>query len=152
YGSAAPVAARSDYLIRAIAFRIQGDAHGKSSSLITRRLKRLASTSSGALKSLRRSLKLQAGARLLREWQGESHEVEITGDGYRYRGEIYPSLSEIARLITGTRWSGPLFFGLRGNVPKATGRQRTDAPSYVIDLGSKRDADQLSGTRATRRR
>jgi hypothetical protein len=51
--------------------------------------------------------------RLLRMWRGEMHEVIATGNGYLYRGQIYSSLSKIAREITGTRWSGPLFFGVR---------------------------------------
>jgi hypothetical protein len=46
-------------------------------------------------------------------WRGETHEVVATGNGYEYRGQTYSSLSKIAREITGTRWSGPLFFGVR---------------------------------------
>ena len=53
-----------------------------------------------------------AGTRLLREWQGESHVVEVLENGVLYRGEAYRSLSEVARTITGARWSGPRFFGL----------------------------------------
>ena len=54
------------------------------------------------------------GSRLIREWQGERHEVTVQGrDGYLYRGETFRSLSEVARRITGTRWNGPRFFGLR---------------------------------------
>ena len=53
-----------------------------------------------------------AGTRLLREWQGESHVVEVLENGVLYRGEAYRSLSEVARSITGARWSGPRFFGL----------------------------------------
>ena len=53
-----------------------------------------------------------AGTRLLREWQGESHIVEVLEDSVLYRGEVSRSLSEVARSITGTRWSGPRFFGL----------------------------------------
>ena len=55
----------------------------------------------------------QIGTRLLRMWRGEMHEVIATGNGYLYRGQTYSSLSKIAREITGTRWSGPLFFGVR---------------------------------------
>jgi hypothetical protein len=55
---------------------------------------------------------LKAGARLLREWNGETHRVEVLADGYLYDGVQYRSLSAIARVITGTRWSGPRFFGL----------------------------------------
>ncbi len=52
------------------------------------------------------------GTRLIREWQGQTHEVTVLDKGYRWQGRWYRSLSEIARHITGTRWSGPRFFGL----------------------------------------
>jgi len=55
----------------------------------------------------------QTGTRLIRSWHGEVHEVIAIGSGYLYRGRTYSSLSRIAREITGTRWSGPLFFGTR---------------------------------------
>ena len=55
---------------------------------------------------------IKAGTRLVRQWQGEAHSVTIKTDGYEYQGQHYPSLSAIARQITGTRWSGPKFFGL----------------------------------------
>lgn len=54
----------------------------------------------------------EAGARLLREWNGTTHVVEITEVGYRWNGEDWRSLSAIARAITGAHWSGPRFFGL----------------------------------------
>ena len=57
--------------------------------------------------------KLTAGTRLLREWQGVTHHVTVQAEGFEYKGKIYRSLTAIARLITGTAWSGPLFFGLR---------------------------------------
>lgn len=54
------------------------------------------------------------GVRLVREWQGEAHEVTVIGDrAFAYRGQTYRSLSMIAREITGARWNGPRFFGLR---------------------------------------
>lgn len=53
------------------------------------------------------------GTRLLREWRGERHHVEVLETGYAYRGRVYRSLSEIARVFTGARWNGPRFFGLR---------------------------------------
>ena len=52
------------------------------------------------------------GTRLIREWHGTPHEVEVLEDGYLWRGVRHRSLSAIARTITGTRWSGPRFFGL----------------------------------------
>jgi hypothetical protein len=54
-----------------------------------------------------------AGTRLLREWQGVEHTVTVLADGFDYDGRPYKSLSAIARAITGTRWNGWLFFGLR---------------------------------------
>jgi hypothetical protein len=56
---------------------------------------------------------LKPGTRLLREWQGVTHEVIVLEDGVLFRGKRHRSLSEVARAITGSRWSGPRFFGLR---------------------------------------
>ena len=53
-----------------------------------------------------------AGSRLVREWHGRSHVVEVTDRGFLHAGQRYRSLSEVARAITGARWSGPRFFGL----------------------------------------
>lgn len=55
---------------------------------------------------------LKPGARLVREWHGESHIVDVVEKGFYYRNACYGSLSHVARKITGTRWSGPRFFGL----------------------------------------
>jgi hypothetical protein len=55
---------------------------------------------------------LAPGSRLVREWRGRSHTVEVLDQGFLCDGRHYASLSEIARTITGTRWSGPRFFGL----------------------------------------
>ncbi len=54
-----------------------------------------------------------AGTRLVREWQGQRHEATVVGGGFEFEGRRYKSLSAIARAITGTRWNGPAFFGLR---------------------------------------
>ena len=61
---------------------------------------------------------LKPGSSLIREWGGQRHEVAVTHDGFAYQGEAYASLSQVAGKITGTKWNGPLFFGLR----KAKGR------------------------------
>ena len=60
-----------------------------------------------------------AGTVLMREWRGVRHRVTVLDDEVVYRGLRYKSLSEVARVITGTRWSGPLFFGLRRRAEKA---------------------------------
>lgn len=56
---------------------------------------------------------LSPGTRLLREWEGQTHHVTVLDSGFEYHGRTWRSLSAIAHSITGTRWSGPLFFGLR---------------------------------------
>ncbi len=60
-----------------------------------------------------RQNRLKLGTRLIRTWKGQAHPVRVVERGFEYKGKRYASLSEIARLITGTRWSGPAFFGLR---------------------------------------
>lgn len=61
-----------------------------------------------------RKPKFTQGTRLIREWQGTVYEVTVTDNGYVWEGRTYKSLSPIATTITGTRWSGPRFFGLKG--------------------------------------
>jgi Protein of unknown function (DUF2924) len=56
---------------------------------------------------------IRPGTRLVRQWRDQVHLVNVEANGYEYQGARYRSLSEIARLITGTRWSGPLFFGIK---------------------------------------
>jgi hypothetical protein len=64
------------------------------------------------------SASIKPGTRLVRQWQDKVHIVHVEETGYEYKGSRYESLSEIARLITGTRWSGPLFFGLKSRPPR----------------------------------
>jgi hypothetical protein len=59
------------------------------------------------------SLRPRAGTVLVRDWGGITHQAMVLEDGILFRSKRYKSLSEVARLITGSRWSGPLFFGLR---------------------------------------
>ncbi|MXU66593.1 DUF2924 domain-containing protein [Oceanomicrobium pacificus] len=62
------------------------------------------------------AVSMEPGGRLLREWNGVTHVVDVTEDGYRWNGQTWRSLSAIARAITGAHWSGPRFFGLNGKV------------------------------------
>lgn len=94
-----------DLLARMLAWRIQAEAFGGLEADLAKRLRR------GVGLSASRS-DLPAGTRLTREWQGETHEVEVAEWGLRYRGEVYRSLSKIAGLITGVKWNGRRFFGL----------------------------------------
>jgi hypothetical protein len=102
-------------MVRILAHRLQEQAFGGLASGYRRRLQQLASameTNSKQAHGSRRSIK--PGTRLVRQWQSRTHIVHVAERGYEYDGSCYDSLSEIARLITGTRRSGPLFFGLKG--------------------------------------
>lgn len=100
-------------LIRALAYRIQERALGGLRKSTLRMLEQAANCESAA--SLERSAKRRAGAGsvLIRQWRGVNHRVTVLDDDVVYQGRRYKSLSEVARVITGTRWSGPLFFGLK---------------------------------------
>lgn len=69
-----------------------------------------------ALTHVQGSMPLTPGTHVIREWGNETHQVTVDAAGLVYRGQRYRSLSEIARRITGTRWSGPLFFGVRSSI------------------------------------
>jgi hypothetical protein len=108
-----PKAFGPDLLRRSIAYKIQEDAYGGLDRTTARLLKRLIAQfakSNGRIVLPRR---IKPGAILVRHWKGQSHRVTVLEDGFAYQGKPYESLSEIARLITGTRWNGPKFFGLR---------------------------------------
>jgi Protein of unknown function (DUF2924) len=116
-----PPEIRKDLLFRIVAHRLQEQQFGELSDTSRRRLQRLVKifdANPGANVSNRTSIK--AGTRLVRQWKEQVHVVEVDPDGYEYRGTRYESLSEIARLITGTRWSGPLFFGIKNHQAKKT--------------------------------
>jgi hypothetical protein len=102
-----------DVLIRAIAWALQAETHGGLSKAAQRQLLRHADEfrSSGSI-SVSSGSDFKPGTKLIREWQGRVHEVVILDDGYVWSGKRYRSLSAIARAITGTRWSGPRFFGI----------------------------------------
>jgi hypothetical protein len=106
FGGPPPKPMRRDLLLRAIAYHLQEQAQGGLRPITRRQLAR-------AAQDLR--LTIKAGTRLLREWQGVIHEVMVREEGVRYRGQTWRSLSAVAREITGVRWSGPLFFGLKGH-------------------------------------
>jgi hypothetical protein len=102
-----------DLLVRAIAYRIQELCYGGLSKATRRKLAALAEVrDSGAEIAKEGAQRIRAGARLLREWNGRTHTVTVEENGFTYAGRKYPSLSAIAREITGAHWSGPRFFGL----------------------------------------
>lgn len=99
-----------DLLQRALAYQLQTDWLGGLSPKVEKLLQ-----SSSSPWTLNGHRKLEPGSQLVREWQGEMHIVDVLKDGFRWQGKQFSSLSAIARAITGTRWSGPRFFGLTGN-------------------------------------
>jgi hypothetical protein len=107
-----------DLMILGVAYRLQEIEHGGLSKSTHRKLRTLAKT----LRDTGRvgptpSLSLKPGARLVREWHGRTHTVTVTDDGFDYAGTTYPSLTTVAKKITGAHWSGPRFFGLLAKAP-----------------------------------
>jgi hypothetical protein len=101
------------FLIGAITHALQMKEAGRSTASTRRRLEKLVEArSSAATTRATVSRRLRPGARLIREWNGSTHTVEVVEDGYLWNGDRHRSLSAIARAITGTQWSGPRFFGL----------------------------------------
>ena len=81
---------------------------------IAKALERIKTTKTKKI-SAKFTRKLKAGSRLIRDWNGMTHHVDVTDDGFEWKGNTYRSLSAIAREITGAHWSGPRFFGLNHN-------------------------------------
>lgn len=107
------------FLESRLAYRVQELAFGGLKPETVKRLAALAEDLEPRGSRLRKTNGPVAGTRLLREWQGEQHIATVLTDGFEYQGRHYKSLSAIARTITGTRWNGWLFFGLRSQ--KANG-------------------------------
>ena len=107
------------YLESRLAYRIQELAYGGLKPETIRRLERLGEELDGGDRS-KRGIRADrdrpiTGTRLLREWQGVEQIVTVTADGFEWQGRPYKSLSAIARAITGTRWNGWIFFGLKNH-------------------------------------
>lgn len=112
-----------DLLIRGIGYRLQELQHGGIGNATCRKLRTLAKMfrTEGRV-APDPGLSLKPGARLVREWHGRTHTITVTEEGFEYAGTTYPSLTKIAKKITGTHWSGPRFFGLvRARMPRAGG-------------------------------
>ncbi|MFN4155120.1 MAG: DUF2924 domain-containing protein [Paracoccaceae bacterium] len=120
---------------RFLAFELQARVEGGLPAALRARLDRIA-----AGEERKPSPSLQPGARLLREWNGTTHVVDVLPEGFLWNGIRHHSLSAIALAITGTRWSGPRFFGLNGagnagdatshkDKSRKTGKQRRDRAS-----------------------
>jgi hypothetical protein len=105
FGVPAPKSCQVTLLRGALAWQAQAAGQRSSTDQASKQLARAAAAPLADT--------LTPGTRLLREWQGRTHHVTVITKGFEYDGRVWKSLSAIAMAITGTRWSGPLFFGLR---------------------------------------
>jgi hypothetical protein len=124
FDASPPVKLRRDLMIPILAYRIQEQAFGPLKACTRTRLCQLAEGFARDPELVLSSRPvLRTGTRLVREWRDEVHLVNVQPNGYEYKGGRYKSLSQIARLITGTRWSGPLFFGIKGDRLNSAGEE-----------------------------
>ena len=127
YRSHPPRHIRRDLLVLAIAWKLQEKVHGGLTAAQKRRLAGITEElKKGGDLSAGPAIRLKPGLRLVREWRGETHTVLVLEDGFEWNGQRRRSLSAIAREITGTRWSGPLFFGLKPRPMPFSGEARAD--------------------------
>jgi hypothetical protein len=118
-GRTAPVHLPKHLLLRLYAYRLQAEAHDDLAPTTVQLLDRLGreTVAEGKPIPLPADLNgrnhLRAGTVLVREHAGTSHHVTVTQEGYRWKGQTFSSLSQVATAITGTRWNGPRFFGLQ---------------------------------------
>ncbi len=114
FRSEPPSAFGPDLLRRSIAQKVQERAYGglsrEAKKLLGQLIRSIASSKTGRLELPQR---IKPGSELVRVWNEQTHRVTVLAKGFAYQGEIFTSLSEIANRITGTRWNGPKFFGLR---------------------------------------
>ena len=127
----APPIQSADVLLRMIAWRLQCEHFGGPDRSLERRLadldRRL--TSGKDLIAITAKDRVQPGTTLSREWRGRWHRVAVTEGGFLFEGNQYATLSEVARAITGTHWSGPRFFGLEA-------KQRSRKRAYESGKGN----------------
>jgi hypothetical protein len=106
-------------LFGVLAYRLQADAFGNLDAATKVALERSGGSKSRSTVASqleahdRRQTKAEAGTVLMREWKGRQHRVMVMADGIAWNGKTYRSLSAVAFAMTGTRWNGPRFFGLR---------------------------------------
>jgi hypothetical protein len=110
-------------LFQVLAYRLQADHLGDLDTESQRLLDRSVSAEDAGQRAVnlgRRNAKLRPGTVLGREWNGRMQRVTVLTDSFSWNGKTYPSLSKAAFAITGTRWNGPKFFGLRDKPSKGT--------------------------------
>ena len=105
FGAPPPSRLRMELMRPVLVYRIQENAYGLSAP-------RRKGTIQGLASEVNRR-RFKTGTKIIREWKGQLHEVAVTAEGYLYKEDMYKSLSPIAFRITGTKWSGPAFFGTK---------------------------------------
>jgi hypothetical protein len=123
YRTAAPQGFRRDLLIRAIAYKLQEKVLGGLAPATRRRLLKIAKDAEAGdgFTTADTPRSLRPGTRLIRDWKGTVHTVEVLEDGFEWSGRRFTSLSAIAKEITGTSWNGHTFFGVGRKVSAANG-------------------------------
>jgi len=111
FGATAP-SLSTDLLRRGLAYRLQEKKLGRLDRRTATYLAQCERENIPAIPMPATGPKLSAGTKLIRDWHGVGHSVTVLDDGFEYEGKRWKSLSAIARHITGTKWSGPRFFGL----------------------------------------
>lgn len=116
YGNTPPKNISRQLIVRAIAYKMQEKTYGGLKPATKKFLAKIVEDLKAGKEqpSAPSPAVIKPGTRLLREWHGKTYEVEVIADGVLFNGKRYRSLSEVARVITGVKWSGPLFFGLKG--------------------------------------
>jgi len=117
FGADPPPKLHSSLMAQAIAYRLQEKALGGLKPATLRLLERIADDAAARrpVATAPAKIRVSVGTVLIREWRGTKHPVTVLKDGFVYRAKRFHSLSQIARTITGSRWSGPLFFGLKSS-------------------------------------
>jgi hypothetical protein len=137
YKTEAPPNLSRELLVRAVAHRIQELALGGMRPEPRRQLLRIAQQfKETGQATMRARSGLKPGTRLMREWQGRTYDVLVLDDGFSWQNTRYRSLSAIARKITGTPWSGPLFFGLKPNRPATRRSSQVPGPAGAPAVAS----------------
>ena len=135
-GQEPPQFSKRSFLTQVISWELQAQAFGGIEPSLHRLLLELGSgqppSTSGDEDPVRQ--KLGPGVKLVRMWRGEAHQVIVTDKGFLWRDKTFKNLSIIAREITGTQWSGPVFFGLKKTKPKRASKLPVDVMSQGVDM------------------
>jgi hypothetical protein len=137
FGNPAPKSLRCKFLARAVAYQMQVVAYGGLSVSAKRRLEEIAAgLRRGDADAAGVARKIRPGTQMIRQWRDKTHTVTAVTDGFEWNGEIYKSLSAVARQITGTNWNGYAFFGIKraplGNKNAAGPRSKLDERPHAV--------------------